>query len=168
MIKTHFVGALQVFLLLLLATPALAVEVGEKFPLVEAQQLGAPGMLSTAELQGQVVYVDAWASWCAPCRVAMPVLEQWHQRWAPQGFTVLGLNVDADTRAARVAKERAGVSYPNLHGVSDASLTTLGMQTMPTAWLLDRQGRVRLIHSGFRKSDVEELEAAIEAVLEEP
>lgn len=159
---------LYLLLLALLATPVAAVDVGQVFPDIQAERLDGSGLLGTDELRGQVVYVDAWASWCAPCRVAMPVLEQWHQRWAPQGFMVLGLNVDADHKAARVARKQAAVSYPNIHGVSDQTLTTLGLETMPTGWLLDREGRVSLVHSGFRKSDIEELEAAITQVLEAP
>ncbi len=160
-------AVLTSFLFTLVATPAVAVEVGEIFPAVNAERMDADGSLGTDSLRGKVVYVDAWASWCTPCRVAMPVLEEWHQRWAEQGFVVLGLNVDTDMKAAQVARKRAGVTYPIIHGVPDDTLMTLGMQTMPTAWLLDREGKVRMIHSGFRKADIEELEGAITQVLEE-
>lgn len=157
----------RVLLLLAVMTPVRALEVGEPFPVVSAERMDAAGTFGTDELRGKVVYVDAWASWCTPCRIAMPVLEEWQQRWAKEGFVVLGLNVDADRKAAQVALKRAGVSYPVIHGVPDETLTTLGMQTMPTAWLLDREGNVRLIHSGFRKADIDELETAIQEVLEE-
>ncbi len=166
--RTFRIGLwLRVLLLIAVMTPVHALEVGEAFPEVNAKRMDAEGTLGTNDLRGKVVYVDAWASWCTPCRIAMPVLEQWQQRWSEQGLVVLGLNVDADLKAAQVALKRAGVTYPVIHGVPDDTLGMLGMRTMPTAWLLDREGNVRLIHSGFRKADIAELELAIREVLEE-
>lgn len=154
-------------LCLLVVAPVGAVQPGELFPAVQGAVLGDSRSLASKDLRGKVVYVDAWASWCTPCRVGMPILQRWSERWAEQGFVVLGLNVDTRIQEAEVALQRAGVSYPSIRGLSDEVLTGLDIQTMPTGWLLGRDGRVRLVHSGFRKRDVAKLEQVIRQVLEE-
>lgn len=144
-----------------------ALEPGEPMPDLRGSTLLQPGQLELSSLRGKVVYVDVWASWCTPCQVALPRLQQWHEKYAAEGFTVVGLNVDTDLKAARNAARRAGLSYPNMYGLSDADLSGLGMQTMPTGYLLDRQGRVQLVHEGFRKRDAWPLEKKIQEALKQ-
>ncbi len=147
--------------------PAWALETGDPFPGLSGQRLGDGTPLSTADFRGGPVYVDVWASWCPPCRLALPVLQTLHRRYAGQGFAVVGANVDSSAVAATQAMQRAGADYPVIHGLAEAQLRLLDMQAMPSGYLLDAAGRVRLVHEGFRREDEATLDRAIRTLLED-
>ena len=56
---------------------------------------------SLKQYEGKVVYVDFWASWCAPCRDSFPWMEQMHQRYAEQGLAIVAINLDSDSEMAK-------------------------------------------------------------------
>jgi thiol-disulfide isomerase/thioredoxin len=70
--------------------------------------------VSLAALRGQVVLVNFWATWCGPCRKEMPLLEQIHKKYAPLGFTMLGINVEEDTTHMEAFLGDVPVTFPVL------------------------------------------------------
>lgn len=140
---------------------------GQVVPDIQAPQLTAAAPLRLSQLRGKVVYLDVWASWCAPCQVSLPRLQKMRSDYAGQGFEVVGLNVDRDPARALASLRRAAVRYPNLHGVDATVLEQLDVAQMPSAYLIDRHGVVRLVHRGFRAADEPHLREAIEQLLEE-
>ncbi|MCB1701724.1 MAG: TlpA family protein disulfide reductase [Halioglobus sp.] len=161
-------------LLLLLSLLALPVAAGSVQPGQSAPPLslpllsaGSPAELSLASLQGKVVYLDFWASWCGPCRLSFPQLEQLRQELGPRGFEVLAVNVDEfEAHAMRFLAE-VPVSYPVVYDGAATAPATYGILGMPTGYLIDRSGTVRLVHQGYRKSDGEALRTAIIELLGE-
>ena len=132
----------------------------ERVPL----QGGQPIALS--DYKGQVVVVDFWASWCAPCRKSMPHLEKLRQELKPRGFEVLAINVDARVEDALRFLKHVKVSYPVLRDTG--SLPELyGLQVMPTSYIIDRQGVVRFMHIGFDNKPQPEVRAVILQLLGE-
>ena len=123
--------------------------------------------LSLAELQGKVVYLDFWASWCGPCRKSFPVLEQLRQQLGSQGFEVLAVNVDEFEADALQFLTELPVSYPVVRDGSGTTPKAYGILGMPTAYLIGRDGVVRLVHAGFKTSDVEKLRVEIIKLLGE-
>ena len=101
-------------------------------------------VLTADSLRGRVVLVNVWATWCAPCRVAMPALQQLATSYADEGLVVLGLSVDRGPAADVDAflAER-GITYPV--AIVDARTVAAfgGVQGYPTSLLLDRRGTVR-------------------------
>ncbi|WP_159431033.1 TlpA family protein disulfide reductase [Fontimonas thermophila] len=159
---------LPVLLLALLALPPAvpALERGDvPPPLVAPQQDGTP--LSLATLRGQLVYVDFWASWCAPCAQALPALETLYRKYRDRGFTVLAVNVDTQRKAALAMLARIPVSYPVVFDPEGHWPGAFGLRGMPCGYLLDRDGRIVYIQTGYRASDLPALEAAIVAALGE-
>lgn len=157
-------------LLAVLAVPAVAgVQAGQQAPVVSLPALssGGPAQLSLASLQGKVVYLDFWASWCGPCRVSFPQLEQLRQELAPQGFEVLAVNVDESEADALAFLEEIPVTYPVVRDGTGATPAAWGILGMPTGYLIDRKGVVRLVHQGYRKSDGAALRASIIELLGE-
>ena len=107
--------------------------------------------LRLQELRGQVVMVNFWASWCAPCRVEMPHLNKLADKYRSSGFTLLGVNVDEDPRNATSAAAKAGVTFPVLLDADKRVVKMYDVATMPTTVLIDRDGRMRYLHRGYRE-----------------
>jgi len=157
------------------------VQAGEPAPAVALPSLGnsqsdpqAPpqenaelATVSLASLRGKVVYLDFWASWCGPCRVSFPQLEQLRQELGPRGFEVLAVNVDEFEADARKFLDAVAVTYPVVRDASGDTPASYGILGMPTGFLIDREGIVRLVHQGYRKSDGEALRAEIIELLGE-
>jgi cytochrome c biogenesis protein CcmG, thiol:disulfide interchange protein DsbE len=135
-------------------------------PYFTLRQLNGPN-LRLGEQRGRVVLVNFWATWCAPCRAEMPLLEQMHARHADRGFVVLGLAVDrASTDAVREFVRERGVTYPIAHVGSEAERTFGGVRGYPTSFLLDRTGRIR--HAVIGPVAPLSLEPAVRRLLAEP
>ncbi len=157
-------------LLLLMVFPAQAESVGEGelAPALNLPLLGAQveGSASLEALRGKVVYLDFWASWCGPCRLSFPQLEALRQELGPLGFEVLAVNVDEFEDDALAFLDEIPVTYPVVRDAAAQSPARYGILGMPTGFLLDRQGVVKRVHQGYRRSDGEKLRAEIVQLLE--
>ena len=125
--------------------------------------------LSSAGLAGDVLVVNVWASWCAPCRSEAPSLERLSKEFADQGVSFIGLNTrDSDT-SARSFVERFGITYPNVidrDGVLQLGFRdSLPPRAIPSTLVIDRSGRVaaRVLGAVSESS----LRGVIEAVADE-
>jgi thiol-disulfide isomerase/thioredoxin len=147
--------ALLCLLGLFVQSAAAGVQVGQSAPQISLPLLagGSPGVLTLESLQGKVVYLDFWASWCGPCRVSFPQLEALRQELGPQGFEVLAVNVDEFEPDALRFLEEVTVTYPVVWDGAGETPAIYGILGMPTGYLIDRAGTVRLVHQGYRKSD---------------
>jgi thiol-disulfide isomerase/thioredoxin len=137
------------------------VSVGDVAPAVELPSLGEPETVTLASLAGKVVYLDFWASWCGPCRVSFPQLEEIRTEFAERGFEVFAISVDEERADALEFLAEVPVSYPVVHdaeGITPQAYQPIGM---PTGYLIDRSGVVRHVHKGYKKSDGEKLRSEI-------
>jgi peroxiredoxin len=103
-----------------------------------------------SEYHGDVVMLNFWATWCGPCRQEMPQLEKIYERYEPAGFTLLGINVDADSEKAARMAESVGVSFPVLFDEDKSVSKLYDIRAMPVTVMIDRDGRVREVHHGYR------------------
>ena len=140
---------------------------GDTAPPVILPALSTDGDLSLQSLRGKVVYLDFWASWCGPCRVSFPLLEKLRDEMGPSGFEVFAISVDEVEAEARQFLTELPVSYPVVRDGTGATPQVFGILGMPTGYLIDREGVVREVHEGFRKSDIEKLRAAVIELLGE-
>jgi thiol-disulfide isomerase/thioredoxin len=116
-------------------------------------------------LKGKVVYLDFWASWCAPCKASFPVLDRWQKEFGPKGFTVLGINVDEKAEAMREFLKKTPVAFPVVRDAEQKLVASANVTAMPTSFLIDRKGTIRVVHHGFRKNDEPALAKQITALL---
>ena len=114
-------------------------------------------------LRGRVVILDFWASWCGPCRMMMPVLNQMADRYRAQGLTVLGLT-DESVDIARSVGMRLGIRYTLASNAT--AMRSYAVQSLPTMVVLDRAGRVREVTVGAESP--RSLSQSIERLLAEP
>lgn len=106
--------------------------------------------VSLEDLRGQVVMINFWASWCAPCREEMPLLEQIHRRYEPLGFTLLGVNVEENSSDAVSWLKDRPVSFPILFDPDNRVSKLYDVVAMPSTVIVDRQGNVRFLHHGYQ------------------
>jgi len=128
---------------------------------------GQKGSLSLESLRGRVVLLDFWASWCAPCAQSFPWLEGLHHRFREQGLTVLGVNVDKQRKKADAFLSLHATTFPVVFDPKGEVAAAYALPGMPTTCFIDRQGRLRRIHTGFRPEEVGAVEAFIEELLKE-
>ncbi len=123
--------------------------------------------LRLQEQRGRVVMVNFWATWCGPCRQEMPQLNKLYDKYRSAGFVLLGVNVDEDSRNAATAAAKLGVKFPVLLD-SDKKVSQLyDLATMPSTVLIDRDGRVRYVHRGYREGTEELYEKQIRELLKD-
>jgi peroxiredoxin len=123
--------------------------------------------LRLAEQRGQVVLVNFWATWCGPCRQEMPHLNRLYDKYRSAGFVLLGVNIDDDPRAAADLAAKLGVHFPVLLDTDKRVSRAYDMSAMPATLLIDRDGRVRHIHRGYRDGVERTYEEQVRGLLKE-
>lgn len=105
------------------------------------------------DLRGQVVMLNFWASWCGPCRQEMPLLDKLYQRYNPAGFTLLGINVEADSKAADHLLKEIPVSFPILYDTTSTVSEQYKVSSMPSTVLIDCDGNMSYLHKGYKPGE---------------
>ena len=123
--------------------------------------------VSLAGLRGQVVLINFWATWCGPCRKEMPLLEQIQKKYAPLGFTMLGINVEEDTTQMEAFLGDVPVSFPVLLDPANRVSKLYDVAAMPSTVILDRKGNVRYIHQGYQAGDESRYQDVIRQLIRE-
>lgn len=123
--------------------------------------------IKLSELRGQVVMINFWASWCAPCRQEMPLLEQLYKKYQPMGFTLLGINVEDDPNAATKWLKGKELSFPILFDSQSEASELYNVSAMPTTLIIDRDGNMRYYHRGYVPGTEDEYQQQIRALLKE-
>lgn len=143
---------------------AVALQSGDAAPGFSAPTLKGQ-TLSLAGYRGKVVYLDFWASWCAPCATSLPLIDALRDEFASGDFAVLAVNVDRDRAKAEDFLRKRPIGYPSVLDPQGELPVRFGVKTMPTSFLIDRQGVIRYVHRGFRKGDEQTLRAHIRELL---
>jgi len=127
----------------------------------------AQGKMSLSKLQGQVVYVDFWASWCAPCRKSFPWMNQMQQRYGNKGFKIIAVNVDSEQELAKKFLAEHQASFTVAFDPQGEAASAFNVKGMPNSYLIDRNGRIHSSHIGFREKDAAAMEAEIKALIKQ-
>ncbi len=120
-----------------------------------------------AELRGNVVMLNFWASWCGPCRKEMPLLDALSQRYGAAGFTLLGVNVEEDPRAGDKIIEEMGITFPILYDAESDVSQAYNVDAMPTTVMIDKDGKIRYVNRGYRAGDEEKYRKQIRELIRE-
>jgi peroxiredoxin len=126
------------------------------------------GRVSMRDLRGKVVLINFWATWCAECRPEMPVLERLHREFAPQGFTVIGVNAREESETVRRYARELGLTFPLLLDPDGKIKALYGVVGIPTTFLVGRDGRAVAFAIGPREWASPPARTLIQALLAEP
>jgi cytochrome c biogenesis protein CcmG, thiol:disulfide interchange protein DsbE len=127
--------------------------------------------MTNASLKGKVYLVDFWATWCGPCKAAMPTMQKLHNKYKAKGFMVIGTNIlERGSDKANIAaqfKKASKLSYVFAKNTPEAEklADTLKIQGIPTFLLVDKKGVIRHVEVGFSAAHEGDLARRIEALL---
>lgn len=123
--------------------------------------------LDLAAHKGKVVYVDFWASWCGPCRQSFPWMKAMHEKYGKDGLVIIAVNVDQERKLADAFLAEFNPAFTVLFDDKGALASQFKVQTMPSSYLLDRQGKPRFKHLGFHEAKREQYEKEFQQLLAE-
>jgi cytochrome c biogenesis protein CcmG, thiol:disulfide interchange protein DsbE len=162
----------RVILSLLLVTaacsdaPRFSAGVGDQAPAYGASLLGGDSV-SLAQLKGNVVLLNVWATWCIPCRKELPELQALHKQYEPRGLRVVGVSVDetgTDSSVREYAQE-LGITYSILRDPDQRVYSAFSIVGVPASFLIDREGRIAWMLYGPFTSTNPELQRALQKTL---
>ena len=111
-------------------------------------------LVSLRSFPGKIVVYDFWAVWCGPCVDSLPFLQELEDRYRDEGLVVVGLHVDDNVPSVEEVQaflDQYGAKYVNLLSTVEAD-EAFRVFAMPTTYITDRDGIVRLRHIGFNPS----------------
>lgn len=146
--------------LMLCALNASAVDVGEPAPAFQLPAANSPST-ALADFTGKVVLVNFWATWCGPCREEIPALMKMRAELGNQGFEVIGINIDKEREKAAQFAQRLAIDYPVVFDERQDVINQYKVKSMPTSYLVDRDGTVRQVFYGYTAKKRAGMETAI-------
>jgi cytochrome c biogenesis protein CcmG/thiol:disulfide interchange protein DsbE len=117
-----------------------------------------------ADYKGKVVLLDFWATWCGPCNIEIPWFTEFERKYKNRGFEVLGVSMDDDGwKAINPFATQKAINYRIVLGDDKTGDLYGGIEALPTAFVIDRQGRIASVHVGLAAR--KEFQDAIEQLL---
>lgn len=149
-------------LLLLLSGTAGAMKLGDAAPDFTRTDLGGK-QVQLSKYRGQIVLLNFWASWCAPCREEMPLFSKWQREFGAHRLRVVGISMDDDVREVQRFLAAYPVTYPIVMGDAKFAEQFGGVLGLPLSYLVDAQGRVVARYQG--EVDLPKLETKLRELL---
>lgn len=116
-------------------------------------------------IHGRLIWVDFWASWCAPCRRSFPWLNEMYRKYHSKGLQIIAVNVDTDRAAAEKFLQQMPAAFTVEFDPKGKLAGKFNVQAMPSSYLLDPGGHILQRHLGFRLADRQKYETQIRAAL---
>lgn len=149
-----------VFILLFVATSPLFAGKAPAFELPTET-----GSVSLEKLQGKVVLLDFWASWCTPCKKSFPWMNQLQKKYEKEGLVIVAVNLDKERNKAQAFLKQTPGQFIIAYDPEAKSAEQFKVMGMPSSYIIDRKGELHASHIGFRESDTDSLESKIRSAL---
>ncbi|MDR2793741.1 MAG: TlpA family protein disulfide reductase [Treponema sp.] len=116
-------------------------------------------------LMGKVIFLNFWATWCPPCREEMPSMEALYQRFRNRDIEFLAVDIQENRNRVSAFMEQFGLTFPALMDVTGRISTQYGIRSIPTTFIIDRNGNIIASVIGGRDWNTPEVAAALELLL---
>jgi thiol-disulfide isomerase/thioredoxin len=120
---------------------------------------------SLSALKGRVVVLNFWATWCSPCRKEMPSLERLYNRFRGRGLEFLAVDIEENRGDVAVFVKDYGLNFPVVLDASGKISDIYGIRSIPTTFIIDRDGSIIAAAVGARDWDTPAMAAAFTALL---
>jgi len=141
------------------------IAMGEPLPDFELARLGAPEPQRLSDLRGRPVVLNFWATWCAPCRAEMPILQAVYDDLSDEGLEILAIDVGEEPAIAASFVRSLGLGLPILFDETEAVADRYRISSFPVTYMVDREGRLRSVMRGAYTSE-EQLREAVDHLME--
>lgn len=118
-----------------------------------------------SQFRNKVVLIDFWASWCGPCMQSFPYLNSLHQEFADKGLQIIGVNLDEDSKEADAFLANHPAKFPIAVINNQQCAQEFLVEAMPSSYVIDRKGVIRLQKFGFRSGETDQTRQNIEKLL---
>jgi len=123
--------------------------------------------LNLSQYEGKVVYLDFWASWCGPCKLSFPFMKGLSHQYSSRDLVVVTINLDRSRAVADAFLRQVGSNLKVIYDSKGVLAKDYRVSDMPTSLLIDRTGKVRIIHKGFHPEKEAEYRAHVEQLIHE-
>ena len=165
-VQFGFLLAISLFIALLTTANVTLAGKAEPAPVINVKGMDNSD-IKISDFKGSVLYVDFWATWCPPCRKSFPWMEEMQQRYSGLGFEVLAISLDNKRSVIDQFLKNVPTSFVIAHDAKGGSAQQFKVKGMPSSYLIDRKGNIRLSRMGFNDRDKGKLEAEIKALIAE-
>jgi thiol-disulfide isomerase/thioredoxin len=142
-----------------------AQAVGHPIPDLSLKRLDGGGTIRLGSMRGKVVLLDIWASWCAPCKEEMPLLDEIAARLHRKGVEIIAVSIDEDRASAEAfLATRPRWALTVAHDPKSQVPDRLQPAKMPTSYIIDGAGVVQEINEGFVRADAARIESRLRAL----
>lgn len=145
---------------------SLALDQGQLAPPIDLEALNG-SRVQLRDFNGKLLYLDFWASWCSPCRQSFPWMSSIEKKYRDRGFEVLAINLDAKPVDAYKFLNQMPVQFRIAFDPKGLTPKSYSVKSMPTSFLIDRDGTILYRHNGFNNSSAVEIEKLIAQKLNE-
>lgn len=156
------------FLILLLFSGfATAANSGDDAPVCITEHINTGKKLDISSYKSKVIYLDFWASWCPPCKLSFPHLNNLHNELYKQGFEVIAINLDENKNDAEEFLQQHPVNFTVAYDGAGKCPRGYKVMAMPTSYIIDKEGVVREVHLGFKEDSISKIRKTVLALLSE-
>ncbi len=140
--------------------------IGKPAPAFTVDSANGHGKVTLASLKGKVVIVDFWATWCGPCKESFPKLQELYTKYQASGVELVGISEDDENQGiAAFGQAHGSVKFPIGWDSGKSIAGQYKPPTMPTTFVVDKNGIVRFAHVGYHASDEAEMEKELKTLL---
>jgi len=115
--------------------------------------------LRLQEQRGRVVMLNFWATWCGPCQVEIPWFVEFNKTYKARGLAIVGVSMDEDGwKSVKPYLATKKIDYPIVLGTEDVAKSYGGVDSLPSTFIIDRDGKIAFSHTGLVGKDTYETE----------
>lgn len=139
--------------------------IGAPAPDFSVDSVNGKGKFALAKVKGKVVVVDFWATWCGPCKKSFPKLQDLYTKYNASGLEVVGVSEDEENSGLKEFGSSHGAKFPLGWDTGKSIANQWQPKSMPTTFVVDRNGIVRFAHLGYHDGDEAEIEKEVKSLL---